>query len=225
MSCPTTCSSCDGTGEITEKLQQETREKYRPKFANLTPTGKITIPLLVLNVVIFLALEARPDLYPYLILWRGTLDSGYYWTFITASFLHAGFFHLLFNMSFLYHYGPMVEGLSGKARYLGVYLFTALTANSVSYLGHNFVEEGLSYGVGASGPLFGLIGYLFGVYQRWKIPQAAEGPRLLNWALILLAIGFGLDLAGLGFIDNWAHLGGGLGGLLLAYLLPRPKGH
>lgn len=224
VACPPDCSSCGGSGTITEDLQRETREKYRPKFVDLGPSRALTIPLIVINLGVYLVLEARPELAIYVLTFDAGLAAGHYWTLLTSSFVHFATSHILLNMLFLWAYGPLVEGILGKLRYLGLYLFSALTAGGVSYLGNILLEQNSYAGVGASGPLFGLMGYLFTVWTRWKLAEAVEGERLAKLGGAILVIGFGLSLTGFDLIDNWGHLGGALGGVIFGYLSPKPKG-
>ena len=224
VECPKECSSCNGSGEITEQLQNETREKYRPKFANLSPANAATVQLIILNVAIYGLIYVAPGSFGYLSLGRASLALGYYWTIITSSFVHYDGLHLLLNMVFLWYYGPVLEGILGKLKYLGVYLFCSLTAGAVSWLGNITLDGNVSAGVGASGPLYGIVGALLGIHLRWRIVQASGAPRLATWAFGLMIVGFGLSATSLNFLDNWGHLGGALGGLVLGYLMPRPTG-
>jgi membrane associated rhomboid family serine protease len=224
IDCSRECSSCDGSGEITEQLQKETREKYRPRFANLSPSNGITVKILILNVIVYGVLYAVPESATYFIMDDGSWAAGHYWTIITASFVHFDRLHLLLNMIFLWLYGPAVEGILGKTRFVALYLFCALTAGAASWLGNIQLDHHMYAGVGASGPLYGLIGALFGFHLRWKMVQAADGKRLATWAAAFVVLGFALKGTPFDFLDNWGHLGGAIGGLIFAYILPRPQG-
>lgn len=228
VDCPTECSSCAGSGEITEKLQQETRDKYQLKFVNFTPSGKITIPLVVAMIVIQAVLEVEPQYYQYLIWFRESWDAGYYWTILTPSFIHTGVGHLVLNMMFFYYWGQIVEGLTGTGRYIALILATGVAANVASFLGNTYWGDG-SVGMGSSGPGFGLMGYVLAVHYRWGIGQGREVYKLAYTFLAILGVGFVMQLSGTSLfgwqLDNWGHLGGAVTGFLLGYLLPRPRGH
>ena len=222
--CPKVCASCEGRGEITEKLQKEAREKYRPKLANHSPSNKVTVPLLILNVVIFLVLQVDHNLGQGFYLHRASFDLGQYWALITPSFIHLAWWHILLNMNFLWFYGPIVEGVLGKKRFVLLYLCSSLTAGSVSWLGNVYIEGNHFAGIGASGPLFGLVGAMLAIHFRWKMLGGDQVKRQASWFGLFIILGFAADAFGFELIDNWGHLGGALGGFLLMYILPRPSG-
>lgn len=116
------------------------------------------------------------------------------WTFLTSMFMHAGFFHLFFNMISLFFVGMVVERIIGRKRYLWFYIISGLVAGLffvfLSYLFGNsivgakiFGDPSIS-GVGASGAIFGLVGLLAMLIPSKKIYLIA-GPLL---AIILQAI-------------------------------------
>lgn len=225
VECSAECSSCNGTGEITEAFQKETRDKYRPKFANYSPNSKVVWPLIIINIVVFMGLKFAPwDVTVTFMLSSQSFQLGHYWALITPSFIHFDTFHILLNMVFLGYYGPPLEGLLGKRRFLLTYLFAALTACSMSYLGNIVIHGYAAAGVGASGPLFGIMGAYIAIHKRWRMVSSVDVRQLTNWAGILLLVGFALEASDFNFIDNWAHLGGLLGGLFLNFVLPRPRG-
>lgn len=226
IDCPTECSSCAGVGTITEQLQQETREKYRLKFVDSSPIGTVTLPLLAILVGVHVLVKLKPDVIGYLVLWEGSFPAGYFWAVLTPELVHFSTLHLLLNLSFLYYWGPIAEGLSGKSRYIALYLVTAIGATLASYLGNVVFGDSQLAGVGASGFAFGLIGYLVGLHRRWKIGSDDDNRRLTHLALFVFALGITLDALDLGWnLDNWGHLGGIVCGALFALILPKPKGH
>ena len=131
---------------------------------------------------------------------------GQVWRLVTAGFLHGGIIHLAFNMYALSILGPLVEEAFGWRKFLFIYTVCDIAAFSVSAV--------LSAGtpsVGASGPLFGLLG--FGViYGRFRAGARgrAVSAQLMRWILPAVLM---LFLPG---IDNAAHVGGFCCGGLLA---------
>lgn len=223
--CPKECSSCAGTGEITAKLQKETREKYQAKFANFSPSHTLTRVILGLNALVFLVLYQSDTLLPYFILADWPFHDGRWWTLLTPSFTHLSVFHLALNLYFLYLYGPVIEGLLGKTRYLLLYLFSSVTASVASLYGNVIIGNGHFAGIGASGPLFGLVGALLAIHLRWAMVPADSVKRLGMWALAFIVIGFLVPSGSiLDRIDHWGHLGGFLGGFFCMYAMPRPSG-
>jgi membrane associated rhomboid family serine protease len=83
------------------------------------------------------------------------LFSGEYWRWLTACFLHGNLLHFAFNNFILLDLGRMVEERYSSARYLFLYVFTGICGFIASSWWGNF-------SVGASSPLFGLIGLLIG---------------------------------------------------------------
>ena len=133
-----------------------------------------------------------------------------YWRLITPIFLHGSITHILFNMYSLFTLGPALERYYGHWNFLRFYLVTGFTGNVVSH-----IASPSAISVGASTALFGLIAaQAMFLYKNRRI--------LRNYKRSLQNIGFvivvNLLLGMQGGIDNWGHLGGLLGGLLLAWL-------
>jgi len=142
--------------------------------------------------------------------WPLVLERGEIWRCLSYAFTHGGIIHLGFNMTVLYQVGTLVEGEIGRPRFLTLYTVTALTATLAGYLWHPFTPV-----VGASGSLFGLIGFAAVFYHRLAIPVAVQRRNLmLQWALF--AFLFGLMVGA----DNAGHLGGALGGVLFGWFMP-----
>lgn len=227
VTCPTECASCAGSGQITEQLQQEVHAKYRPKYDDTSPLTAVSSVLFALNVVIFLIGLMQPFGHRLYLLFGNfgytAFTEHQYWRFITPMFLHGGIVHLLFNCSFLMRYCPPLEGMYGSRRFLALYLVSGLLGNVLSWL----CQPMHVAGIGASGALFGVgtaflvIHYRYGYFNREEIR---------SWSAYLfgyLALGFAADFLNINIVhvDNWGHLGGALGGVMVALLLGRPRGH
>ena len=142
--------------------------------------------------------------------WPLVLDAGQWWRCITYAYTHGGLIHLAFNMVVLYQVGPLIEQEIGTVRFIVLYTLTALTATLAGLVWHPIVPV-----VGASGSLFGLIGFAITYYHRIG-GTAAHNYRnfMLKWAAI--AFVFGLLIGA----DNAGHLGGALGGAAFGLVLP-----
>ena len=136
-------------------------------------------------------------------------QSGHWWTLITATYLHGGILHILFNMLWLRRTGRWVEELFGVSRFLIIYTFAGLVGSIASTL------AGTSFFVGASGAIFGLFGALI-YYGRNR--GGTFGSAIFRQIAILAVISFGLGLV-MPVVDNWGHLGGLIGGVLAAIAL------
>ncbi len=143
------------------------------------------------------------------------IEQGQVWRLFTAMFLHIGVIHLLFNLYALNSLGPLVESFFGHRRFLVIYLLGGLFGSLASYI-FSAVPS-----AGASGAIFGLIGAATVYFLRYQNNFGARGRAILQNMVIVIVINliFGLSMPG---IDNWGHIGGLIGGVLVAWgLLPR----
>ena len=127
---------------------------------------------------------------------------------VVPIFLHAGIIHLACNMYSLYILGPQLESFFGKVKYTIIFIGSGIIGNLVSllFLNSNTVS------VGASGAIFGLLGAMlyFGYHYRVYLSGVMRS-QIIPVIILNLLIGFSLS-----GINNAAHLGGLVGGLLLA---------
>lgn len=144
---------------------------------------------------------------------------GDWYRLFTAMFLHANQVHLLFNGLALFSFGRTVESLFGTARFGLIYLLGGLSGSLASLV----FTRGLS--VGASGAIFAIFGaeMVFLYLNRELLGKVAQEQLRSLIFLALLNFGLGLytEVAGAGAvrIDNWAHLGGFVGGAILAWFI------
>ena len=131
--------------------------------------------------------------------------NGEYYRLFTCIFLHAGIIHLACNMYSLYIVGPQLESFFGKIKYLFIFVFSGICGSilSLAFASNNLVS------VGASGAIFGILGSLlyFGYHYRVYLGNVLQN-RLLPVIIINLLIGFMIS-----GIDNFAHIGGLVGGV------------
>lgn len=147
--------------------------------------------------------------------WPLVLAEGEWWRCITYAFAHGGLIHLAFNMMVLYQVGPMVEEEIGTVRFFILYVLTALTATAAGFGWQILYIKQWVTVVGASGSLFGLIGFAISYYHRVGGTMAHTYRNfMLRWAAI--AFVFGLLVGA----DNAGHLGGAVGGALFGLILP-----
>jgi rhomboid protease GluP len=147
--------------------------------------------------------------------WPLVLSEGEWWRCITYAFTHGGLIHLGFNMMVLYQIGPLIEEEIGTTRFIILYVLTALTATFAGFGWQAFYIKQWIPVVGASGSIFGLIGFAISYYHRVGGTMAHTYRNLmLRWAAI--AFVFGLVIGA----DNAGHLGGAFGGLLFGLVLP-----
>jgi rhomboid protease GluP len=158
-----------------------------------------------------------------------------WWRIITAMFVHVGWIHLAFNMWCLWNLGLLAEPLMGSAGVLEVYILTGAAGNLLSTFANWWKFHDLAvfpYGAGASGAVFGIAGALIILLKSHRLPVPSPElhklrRQVIYFAAINLVIGFTISLGVIArhtgvSIDNMAHLGGVLCGLLFAApLVPR----
>lgn len=141
----------------------------------------------------------------------GTFPIGYgrWWTLLSASYLHGGLLHILFNMMALRQLAPFVIDAFGLNRFAVLYVWTGVAGFFLSWLAK------VPFTLGASAAICGLIGAI--VYygkSRGGVYGEAIYRQAMGWIAGLVL--FGLFLPG---INNWAHGGGIVAGIAIAFLV------
>ncbi len=131
--------------------------------------------------------------------------AGGYWQLFTAMFIHIDIVHLLGNTLFLFIFGIRAEELFTIHDYLLIYLLSGLAGNLLTLLFGPFMVS-----AGASGAIFGLFGACT-IYIRRAVGQSIIGALLFSFFLLMISSG--------GNVNNLAHLGGLVVGLLIGYTL------
>lgn len=147
-------------------------------------------------------------------------QDGEWWRLGSAMFLHFGLLHLALNIWALWDGGQWVERMYGHFRFVAIYLLAGLAGNLLSLV----VHAGRAVSGGASGAIFGIYGALLSFLWLEREQIHAGEFRWLFWAAVgfsMATIIFGLMIPG---IDNAAHIGGLLAGLILGVLLKPGRG-
>jgi rhomboid protease GluP len=141
---------------------------------------------------------------------------GRWWTVLSAGWLHAGLLHIAMNMYWVWQMGPAIVDLFGPARTVIIYIVGGVAGFALSSLAGAYFPDmpflraaGLT--IGASAPVFGLIGALYH-YGR----TMSSGVKQVATSIMIQALIFGFLVPG---IDNYAHLGGFAGGYLASLWL------
>lgn len=139
------------------------------------------------------------------------IAQGEYWRLLTPIIVHADFPHMLFNTFSLILFGPSMEKMLGKNRFLLAYLGTGMAGNTATFL-----IEPLQYShVGSSGSIFGLLGiYLYLVLFKKERMERSDSQTIIAVLAVFLAMTFINPNT-----NAVAHIGGLLAGSLLAPLL------
>jgi membrane associated rhomboid family serine protease len=198
------------------------------------PPAPTTVALLVIMGILFLAevwLGRGLDPDPVALFRLGSLSAdavrdGDWWRLGSYAFLHAGPLHLLFNAYALWILMRPIEGLFGPAVALGLFAATAVAGGEASIVASTLRGVPWRQAVGASGGIFGLFGAHVALYWRLRHRIAPEARRaaartLLFNLLINLALAIGAQAANFP-LDNPAHAGGFLSGIVLGLLAPSP---
>ena len=130
------------------------------------------------------------------------VSEGEWYRLITSAFLHASVLHIAFNMLMLWWFGQALESALGRARFLGIYLVSALAGSAGALLlSGEFVNT-----VGASGAVFGILGA--GLVLERKQVYVFGGGALF---VVILNVAFTFAVSN---ISIGGHLGGLAGGVL-----------
>ena len=130
---------------------------------------------------------------------------GEIWRLFTSMFVHADIAHIAGNMLFLFIFGLRGEEMFSLPEYLSIYFLGGLTGNLISLV----LLPG-SISVGASGAIFAMFGAAI-IYARRSFRQSIIGALIYAFFLLVLSSGAG--------VNNFAHIGGLVTGLVIGYLL------
>ncbi len=140
--------------------------------------------------------------------------AGMWWTVLSAGWLHGSILHILFNMLWVRQLGPATADIYGAGRMIIIYTISSAAGFTLTTLAGRYLQwipipfpRGADVSVGASAPIFGLLGAL--VYYGRRGGSSMVGAQALQYALILGIFGFILP-----GVDNYAHGGGFVGGYL-----------
>lgn len=190
--------------------------------------ANVTSALIAVEIGVFAALvwlartpKAIVGIPPEVLRWLGgnhglwTIADNRIETLVTSIFLHGSIVHLAFNLLVLAQVGPFLEKAVSPSRFLPLFLASGVAGSACSAIWGRVVGPGLS--VGASGAVCGLLGatLVLGVRtEGWKGPLAR---RIGAWLGFLLLLGLAKNLqGGMVQVDNAAHVGGALAGIMIA---------
>ena len=175
----------------------------------------VSYTLIGITVLVFLAQMASNNLlggdYPAALGMKinDFIQAGQYWRFITPVLLHGNILHIGVNMYSLYVIGPGLERHYGHWQFLLLYVVCGITGVAASVI---FSDAN---SLGASTAIFGLLGaYGALLFQNRRIFSGARAA--LNQVLRVAALNLLLGLAP--GIDNWGHMGGLLGGVIVGLI-------
>lgn len=208
------------------KLLEADDESWGPKIIQeSTSIPYITYGLLAINIIFFIYMEKLGGTTNILNLVKfGAIDyysfftKGEYYRIITSMFIHIGALHLLYNMFSLFIFGTRIERYMKKWEYILLYGLSGISGGLLS-ITVDLVNQRPVISAGASGAIYGLIGAIL-VYSRVYKKYIGGLNSYTILIMFIVGIAFGTMNSG---ISNLAHLGGFIGGALVAYILTLRK--
>jgi rhomboid protease GluP len=202
---------------------------YHARLRRLSGSGlTVTNVIIGINAAVFVVMAGflgagwfEAPVKPYILYGANNgaaTTDGEWWRLVTSMFMHYGLMHLLFNMWALFQAGQLVERLLGRALFALTYLACGLAGGLLSIYWHG----DRMWSVGASGAIFGVYGALLGHFLREHrgIPKVVFHPIMRS---TLFFAGYNLVYGMVNSsIDNSAHIGGFLTGIVLGWLTAMP---
>ena len=191
------------------------------------PSIPVTQLLIAINLIVFIAMlgggaEIWHSSNSVQLDWGANfgpaVQDGEWWRLGSALFLHFGVIHLALNIIALWDSGQLVERMYGHARFTGIYFSSGLAGNLLSLA----TTEGSAVSGGASGAIFGVYGALLIFLWRERTNLHPHEFRWLFWGaagFAVITIALGLSVTG---IDNAAHIGGFMTGIISGIVLTKP---
>jgi membrane associated rhomboid family serine protease len=201
------------------------------QYIAILRVAPMTTALIAINLLIYVLMAVSTKSIDFsvqtLVNWGGDYApltrNGEWWRLLTSTFVHGGLLHVGLNMWCLLMLGPLAEVAFGKFPYLAAYIATGLCSSLTSTLYHP-----TSIGVGASGAIFGVAGFLITPIALKRLTVYSTGKSstlkmLVQFALLNLVIGAAIPV-----VDVSAHVGGLVAGLIIGLffaLKPRTVGY
>jgi rhomboid protease GluP len=137
---------------------------------------------------------------------------GEYYRFLTSMFLHGSILHIAFNAYSLFALGPETERMYGTPRFAALYFISGFAGGVASYAFSPFPS------VGASGAIFGLVGGLAAFFYASRKTLGEMARQQLGGLITVIMLNLFIGFSGTN-IDNFAHIGGLVGGAAVGWLL------
>jgi len=216
--------------EAIAQLREQTTSAVKEEVKNSEEVDKVmnlsnsnlyaTYTIIAINAIVFILMaingagifDSNPLVH---IKWGSNYTpltlSGDWWRLITCMFIHFGIIHIAMNSYALYMAGVYLEPMLGKTKYILAYLCTGVLASLASLWWH---KEGVN-SAGASGAIFGLYGVFLALLFTNLIPKQIRTSLLSSIGVFVV---YNLIYGMKSGVDNAAHIGGLLSGLVVGFV-------
>jgi len=181
----------------------------------------VTYIIVAINIIVFLMMTVAGGssntqvLLAFGAKYTPFIQQGDWWRLFTPMFIHIGLMHLVVNMVTVFYLGKIVESLFGHWRFTIVYLVSGVVGNIAS-----FVLLPANISAGASTSIFGLFGAFMMLGESFKDNPYIRLMARQFLTFIVINLVFDIFLSG---VDIYGHIGGLIGGFLIAYVVGAPK--
>lgn len=187
-------------------------------FKQFTTMYPVVTALIAINVLLYVIVYFVPVIgdivYNYGLQVNYLVGEGELWRLFTAMFLHGGFLHMLFNVFWLYLFGPEMESIAGKARFTTIYIVAGIVGNVATFFMYPINYASL----GASGSIYGI----FGAFAALVYYTRNTMPALKQMIIPLIVISVILTFLQPD-VNATAHIAGLITGFILGLVYLHPK--
>lgn len=190
------------------------RNENFKQYINAYP---LVATLITINLAIFIMTlipNLRKEIFDYGVSVNGLIVQGEWWRIITSMFLHGGWMHILFNMFSLFLFGPELERMAGKGRFLAIYFLSGIGGGLATLL----TQDAGYASIGASGAIFGIFGAFGAILFRYRnsLPEL----RQIILPIIIISVVMTFLQAN---VNAASHIGGLATGFVIGLFFFKPK--
>lgn len=190
------------------------RNENFKQYINAYP---VVAALITINLAIFIMTlipNLGEEIFYFGVSVNGLIAQGEWWRIITAMFLHGGWMHILFNMFSLFLFGPELEQIAGKIRFLAIYFLSGIGGGLATLA----TQDAIYASVGASGAIFGIFGAFGAILVRYRNSL----PQLRQIILPIIVISVIMTFLQTG-VNATSHIGGLATGFVIGLFFFKPK--
>ena len=190
------------------------RNENFKQYINAYPVVSILIAINLVVYIVTLLPRLGDEIFYLGISINGLILEGEWWRVITSMFLHGDFMHVLLNMFSLFLFGPELEKIAGKTRFLAIYFLSGIAGGLATLL----TQHAMYATVGASGAIFGIFGAFASILYRHRHSM----PQLRQVILPIIIISVILTFLQSN-VNEAGHIGGLVTGFIIGLFFFKPK--